>query len=183
MNTSITTGKMVREYFEMKYAKNPGEFIYVGIIRQKLYHISGDKIIGIYDISTSRYGCGQENNSEKTPLGLHQIQSMVGDNAPIGGILIGNKYSGKNADIITSEVAVATDDVTTRALRLAGTEPGLNKGGKNDTFLREIYIHGTPEEGLIGKPVSHGCIRMRNKEIISLFEKVKTGIYVLILNN
>jgi lipoprotein-anchoring transpeptidase ErfK/SrfK len=66
---------------------------------------------------------------------------------------------------------------------LEGLEKNVNKGGTIDSYSRSIYIHGTPEEGLIGQPASHGCIRMKNKDVIELFDKVKAGTYVIILNN
>lgn len=171
------------EYANLRYQKTFTEMIYVGALRQKLYFIKDGKIEKEYDISTSRKGCGMENKSEKTPLGLHKIQNKIGNKAPLGGIISGVNYTGKVAGIETRPVSTGKDDVTTRAMRLEGTEPGYNKGGKYDSFLREIYIHGTPEEGLIGQPVSHGCVRMRNREVIELFDLVKPGMYVLILEN
>lgn len=175
--------RFVMNYASLRYKKNFGELIYIGAQRQKLYLINANGVQREFDISTSRNGCGMENKSEKTPLGLHRIQNRVGRNAPLGGILSGMNYTGKTAEIEYRPVSTGKDDVTTRAMRLEGAEPGYNKGGNSDSFLREIYIHGTPEEGLIGQPVSHGCIRMRNKEVIELFDKVKEGTYVLILDN
>lgn len=186
LNTSLnhsSTGEMAEEFLQVKYNKTPVKFIYVGIKRQKLYLIHKGQVKAEYPVSTSKFGCGQELNSEKTPLGLHRIKNLTGKNIPEGGIIIGPNYTGKNAEIVTEPKSTGKDLVTTRAMRIEGVENGVNKGGKKDTFKREIYIHGTPEEGLIGQPVSHGCIRMKNKDVIELFNLVNKNIYVLILNN
>ena len=173
----------VAGYTSVKYKKNIHTLLFVGAQRQKMYLIKNNELIRTFDVSTSKFGCGQEFNSRKTPLGLHKISSKLGKNCPLGGIIAGSNYTGKVAPIETKPVSTGVDELTTRALKLEGTEPGLNKGGKNDSHRREIYIHGTPEEGLIGTPASHGCIRMRNKDIVELFDLVKENCYVLILEN
>lgn len=180
----ILLGKLAKDYIEVRYQKyNVNEFIYVGAKRQMLYLIRDSIIICKYKISTSKFGVGSELNSNKTPTGLHKIESKIGHEVPLNGIILGKNYTGKIAEIIHEPKSGLTDDVTTRAIRLEGIEKGLNKGGRKDSYLRDIYIHGTPEEGLIGQPASHGCIRMKNIEVISLFNEVKNGTYVLILNN
>jgi len=171
------------DYASIRYKKQFSDLVYIGALRQKLYLIRNYRVERVYDISTSRNGCGMENKSEKTPLGLHRIKNKVGDKTPLGGIISGMHFTGKIASIEQRPVSTGNDDVTTRAMRLEGTENGYNKGGQQDSFLREIYIHGTPEEGLIGQPVSHGCVRMRNSEVVELFDQVKEGMYVLILEN
>jgi len=172
-----------RQYLNIKYNKNPETFLYIGVQRQKLYLIKNNSVVTEYTISTSKHGCGQELHSEKTPLGLHKVHSLAGKNAPLGGIIKGSNFTGKMAVIIKDPVSTGQDEVTTRAIRLEGTEHGFNKGGKVDSFKREIYIHGTPEEGLIGKPVSHGCIRMKNQDVIELFNHTNPSTFVLLLNN
>lgn len=172
------------DHLSIKYEKHKfNDFIYVAVKRQKLYFISDNQIASSYTISTSRYGTGYLLNSEQTPLGLHRISHKTGDKVPVGGIIKGINFTGKLAKIETAPVSTGKDEVTTRAIRLEGFEPGINKGGKRDSFNREIYIHGTPEEGLIGTPASHGCVRMKNLDIIELFGKVKEGTLVVILNN
>lgn len=173
----------VSSYTSIKYKKEMNSLLFVGANRQKMYLIKNNELIRTYDVSTSKFGCGQEFASRKTPLGLHKISSKLGKNCPIGGIIVGSNYTGKIAPIETNPVSTGVDELTTRAIKLTGVENGLNKGGKNDTHKREIYIHGTPEEGLIGTPASHGCIRMRNNDIIELFDLVKEDFYVLILEN
>ncbi len=176
--------ELVQEFVSIKYSKfKMKEYIYVGVKRQRVYLISDTKVVLSFPISTSKYGVGSENLSEKTPIGLHKIESMIGENAPLNGIILGTKYTGKTATIISEAKAGGTDDVTTRAMRLKGLENKINQGGDKDSYSRAIFIHGTPEEGLIGTPASHGCIRMKNKDVIELFNRVKTGTYVIILNN
>lgn len=176
--------ELVQDFVSIKYSKyKMKEYIYVGVKRQRLYLISDTTVVMSFPISTSKYGIGSEKFSEKTPIGLHQIESMVGEDAPINGIILGTSYTGKTATIISEAKSGNTDDVTTRAMRLEGLENKINKGGNKDSYSRDIYIHGTPEEGLIGTPASHGCIRMKNKDVITLFNRVKTGTYVIILNN
>lgn len=144
--------------------------IIVKISKQQLYLYNNNTSCKQYPVSTSKYGVGNQQGSNRTPLGLHMIVSKVGRNARIGEILRSRRrtqkiarHSGKCRDC---------DVITTRILRLAGLESGLNKGKGIDSYQRCIYIHGTPAEHLIGTPVSHGCIRMKNRDIVALFKKV-----------
>ena len=132
-------------------------------------------------ISSSSYGVGSKAGSNKTPLGLHRIKEKFGDKTPMNGRMIGRVYYGQIATIYTDQTKSKTDDVTSRIFWLEGLEKGLNKGEEIDSYKRYIYIHGTSEEGRLGKPASHGCIRMKNKEVIELYEKIKIGTLVLIL--
>ncbi|MFC1566912.1 L,D-transpeptidase family protein [bacterium] len=150
--------------------------ISINIKLQKLYVKSNSKILKTYPISSSRYGTGSESGSNKTPLGMHKIFRKIGNNAPIGTIFKARKNTNKIAKIYTDAVDIEEDFVTTRILWLTGAEKGKNTNSKS----RFIYIHGTPEEGLIGKPASHGCIRMKNKDVIELFKIVdnNTSVYI-----
>lgn len=133
-----------------------------------------------WPVSTSQYGTGCKNGSNKTPTGLHRIVSKIGRNAPMGGIFKRRRFTGKVARIFRRPRTERVDQITTRVLRLEGLEEGKNRGGDIDTLRRCIYIHGTPEEWLIGRPASHGCIRMKNKDVIKLFDLVKRGTLVQI---
>ena len=157
------------------------EIIFVSIEKQKLYHIKNNKIISEFIISSSAYGTGNKAGSNKTPLGLHKVKQKYGDNTPINGRMKGRVYYGEIATIYKDSTKSKTDDVTTRILWLKGLEQGKNKGEGIDSFKRYIYIHGTSEEGRLGTPASHGCIRMTNKEVIDLYNKVAIGTLVLIL--
>jgi lipoprotein-anchoring transpeptidase ErfK/SrfK len=176
--------KFILDYVQIKYPqKQFKEFIYIGVERQKLFFFKENKVIKSFDVSTSKYGAGTKAGSEQTPIGLHIIKSMHGHNVPVGGVFLSKKFTGKIVPIESSPIPTGKDDITTRVLSLAGVEPGVNKGGALDSYERHIYIHGTAEEGLIGQPASHGCIRMRNHDIIDLFDLVYEGLPVLILNN
>jgi lipoprotein-anchoring transpeptidase ErfK/SrfK len=155
--------------------------ILVSVSQQKLYLIEKGDIVKSFPVSTSAYGVGNQKGSNKTPLGLHQIKYKVGYNAPFGQIFRATRNTGEIAKIHTDKTDLEEDLIVTRILWLEGLEEGLNKGGNQDSFNRHIYIHGTNEEGLIGKPASHGCIRMLNKDIITLFDKVTHYDQVLIV--
>lgn len=147
----------------------------IDISGQRLYLRSSSKIVKSYSVSTSRYGVGNRSESNKTPLGLHRIAGKFGRNSRLGTIFKRRRNTGKIA-----KRGAGGDLITTRILRLEGLENGINKGKDIDSFQRCIYIHGTSQEKLIGKPASHGCIRMKNRDIIELFEIVKRGVLVLI---
>ncbi|MEN2997914.1 MAG: L,D-transpeptidase [Brevinematia bacterium] len=135
-----------------------------------------------YPISTSKYGIGNKEGSGKTPLGKHRIVKKVGMGEPIGTVFRNLRKTGEIATIYYDSTDIESDPVITRVLVLEGLEKGVNKGRGIDSLSRGIYIHGTHEEGLIGKPASHGCIRMRNKDIMELFELVDIGTLVVIEN-
>ncbi len=157
--------------------------VFVSIMQQKLYVIMDKKVVASYPVSTSKFGLGNIFNSQKTPLGLHIVKNKMGDGVPLNGILRYGFYSNEIAHIIKEPKTSGKDLVTSRILWLEGLEKGKNKGGIMDSYNRGIYIHGTNEEGLIGLPASHGCVRMNNKDVIDLFNLVPKGIYVLILDN
>ena len=157
------------------------EIVFVSIEKQKLYHIKNNQIISEFIISSSAYGTGNKAGSNKTPLGLHKVKQKYGEKTPINGRMVGRVFYGEIATIYKDSTKSKTDDVTTRILWLEGLEQGGNKGEGIDSFKRYIYIHGTSEEGRLGTPASHGCIRMRNKEVIDLYNKVAIGTLVLIL--
>lgn len=173
----------VESYMEMFYPdSNIKELLFVSIKHQKLYLIRYNHVVSSYSVSTSMFGIGNKMQSQKTPLGLHQIKNKIGYGVPFNGIIKGGSYTGENAVIIPGANKSKADNITTRILWLSGLEEGKNKGGIFDTYLRGIYIHGTDEEGLIGTPASHGCIRMTNYDVLELFELVEVGLHVLILD-
>ena len=155
--------------------------LYVDIPSQQMFFIKKGEIVNIYSISSSYYGTGNKVNSLMTPLGKHEIYKKLGKNLPENAILKGRVWNGAIADIIKEPIDTDFDHVTSRILWLDGLEEGKNKGPGIDSRERYIYIHGTAEEGLIGKPASDGCIRMYNKDVIELFdlvdEKAQVWIY------
>ena len=157
------------------------ELLFISEKEQKMYHIQNDKIIDIFIISTSAYGTGNKAGSNKTPLGLHRIKEKHGKNTPLNGRMNGRVFYGKIATIYNDTTKSKTDDVTSRIFWLEGLEKGKNKGEGIDSYKRYIYIHGTSEVGRLGTPASHGCIRMKNKEVIDLYKIIEVGTLVLIL--
>lgn len=174
-------GSVIQGYTEYKY---PGiifdKWIYISAEESTLSIIENGEIIKSYPVSLAKKGLGNKIDSNKTPLGLHEIKDMIGGDLPINAILDERIYTGKEAEIISEPVESNNDLVTSRIMWLSGLEDGYNKGGSVDSHDRLIYIHGTQEEGLIGSPASHGCIRMYNKDVIDLFNQVTSGTKVVI---
>jgi len=151
-------------------------FIKIASETQNLLLFSGfDDIkphIKSYKVSTSRFGLGEEKNSFCTPRGMHIIRAMIGHNCPINTHFTGRRVVEKNT--------IDQDPITSRIIWLSGLEIGFNRLGERDTMSRYIYIHGTPYENEIGTPTSIGCIRMKNIDVIELFDLVLVGTKVLI---
>ena len=149
-------------------------------VHQKIALMDNDKILVSYPISTAKNGLGCAENSYKTPTGLHQVIQKIGEGSAINQIFQARKPIERIAIIQKESISSGQDLITSRILRLSGLESGINYGNHVDSFDRYIYIHGTNEEGLIGKSVSHGCIRMKNKNIISHYEQItpRTLVYI-----
>ena len=153
--------------------------IEISITNQELILRDDNGVIKTYKISTSKFGEGSTENSFKTPLGKHEIKKMIGKDVIIGGRFIGRVHTGQIFPIYSDqEIYVKEDVVQSRILWLSGLENNINKGIGVDSFARYIYIHGTPEEWLLGSKASKGCIRMSNKDVIELFDKVHEGMIV-----
>jgi Uncharacterized protein conserved in bacteria len=153
--------------------------IEISITNQELILRDDSGVIKTYKISTSKFGEGSTENSFKTPLGKHEIKKMIGKDVIIGGRFIGRVHTGEVFPIYSDqEIYVKEDVVQSRILWLSGLEDNINKGIGVDSFARYIYIHGTPEEWLLGNKASKGCIRMSNKDVIELFDKVHEGMIV-----
>lgn len=138
------------------------------------------RVKSCYPVSTAANGAGCEKNSGCTPLGEHVIRAKIGTNAPLGAVFVGRRATGE----ICSPELIAQfperDWILTRILWLSGKEIGKNRLGDVDTMQRYIYIHGTPDHESLGKPASHGCVRMRNTDIVVLFDAVPVGTSVVI---
>jgi len=179
-NTSFSQENIIQKannYISTDYS----ELLFVSIENQKMYHIKEGAIVKKYIISSSEYGTGSEAGSNKTPLGLHKVNEKYGDKTPINGRMIGRVFYGQIATLYNDTTKSKTDDVTSRIFWLEGLEKGKNKGEGIDSYKRYIYIHGTSEEGRLGRPASHGCIRMKNNEVIDLYKTIAIGTLVLIL--
>ena len=129
-------------------------------------------------ISTARNGVGEENGSEKTPRGAHYIRARIGAGLPADAVLVSRRPTGEIYSPLLRAAFPNRDWILTRILWLCGLEPGNNRLGNVDTMRRYIYIHGCPDEDLMGVPGSHGCVKMRNREIIELFDRVTPGTRV-----
>lgn len=164
-----------------RYGVGAGQhIIVVRIAAQRLYLFQDDRLIQEWPISSSEHGIGNREHSYQTPLGAHTIARKIGAGATPGTIFKGRENTHSLAPILTDQGRSAHDYVTTRILWLQGMEPGINQGPGIDSYQRFIYIHGTPEEGRIGAPASQGCIRMRNADVITLFDLVEPGTLVYI---
>lgn len=150
-------------------------------IAQQLLECHSAAGVRSYIISTALKGAGEHMGSFQTPRGRHVIRAKIGAGCPVGAVLVGRRATG---EIYTPELGLAApqrDWILSRILWLSGREPGRNRGGDVDTLRRFIYIHGSPDEGEFGVPRSHGCIRMRNADIVELFDLVETGDNVEIM--
>jgi lipoprotein-anchoring transpeptidase ErfK/SrfK len=155
--------------------------IKINVTEQQLRLFDEDgKLLKQYPVSTSKYGTGCQNGSEKTPLGLHRIKDKLGGAMPVNEVYIGRIPHGNLEECIARDVDLPDDVIMSRIMWLEGMEPGRNKGGYVDTYQRYIYIHGTNHEDEIGTPASIGCIRMCNQDVVDLFRLVEIGSEVLI---
>lgn len=150
--------------------------ILIDIARQELDLLDDDgRLLERYAVSTALKGAGEERGSFRTPRGRHVIRARIGAGAPPGTVFKGRRPTG---EVWTPELAAAhpgRDWILTRILWLSGCEPGRNRLGTVDTMRRYIYIHGTADTEPMGEARSHGCIRMRNQDIVELFERVPAG--------
>jgi len=154
--------------------------IRVSIARQTLELASGKKLLQSYSISTALNGPGEQKNSGCTPRGRHYIRAMIGAEAPENAVFIGRRQTGEIYSQALAQAHPNRDWILTRIMWLSGLEIGQNRLGQVDTMQRYIYIHGTPDTEPMGEAKSHGCIRMRNSDLIDLFSKVSAGTSVLI---
>jgi len=138
------------------------------------------EVLRQYPVSTSKYGTGNQQGSEKTPLGLHRIKDKIGGAMPVNEVFIGRVPHGSLEECKERGVDLPDDVIMSRILWLEGMEPGRNQGGYVDSYQRYIYIHGTNHEENIGTPASIGCVRMRNEDVVDLYRLVEIGSEVLI---
>ena len=152
--------------------------IYIDSRQQQLLWVDIEEENSLsYPISTAANGMGNRMDSYKTPFGIHRIRQKIGGGEPSGMVFEAREPIGKVATSLDNR---DKDEITSRSRGLDGLEESINHGGVYDTFDRFIYIHGTSDEKRIGEPVSAGCIRMKNKDIIELFNEVLVDDLVLI---
>lgn len=155
--------------------------IVIDVPEQTLTLLDSGREVCRYAVSTGRNGVGEMNGSGCTPRGLHRVRVRIGDGCPAGSVFRGRRPTGEVCDERLVAAYPERDWILTRILWLTGCEPGRNRGGSVDTLRRYIYIHGCPNSEPMGEPRSHGCIRMRDADLIALFDLTPTGTPVEIL--
>ena len=185
--TTVST-KVLQQFVEQKKISLQAKekpYLVIDIFQQCLWILKKQQVLNQYLVSTAKAGTGNRQDSFQTPLGAHQIYAKVGSASPKGAVfeggLLTEKIAGNLWDYELADPKV-NDVITTRIIKLTGLEEGKNKGGDVDTLARRIYIHGTTNEKMIGQPTSQGCIRMKNDDIIALFDQIETGSFVYIAN-
>ena len=149
----------------------PDRLLVVDVARQRMGWLAGGGWQSEFVISTARNGIGCEEGSYKTPPGWHRVHGKFGGEAPAGMVFRNRIATGE----IWRDEARGEDLILSRVLTLDGLEEGVNRGPGRDSLERTIYIHGTNQEHQLGEPVSHGCLRMANADVIALCEKVEAG--------
>jgi lipoprotein-anchoring transpeptidase ErfK/SrfK len=160
-------------FLESCVAPDTKHQIVISVRDQKLALLEKGRLAAAYPVSTSRFGLGDWRGSWCTPLGELEIADKIGDGAPAGTVFKDRRRTGE----IVPVNAPGRDPIVTRIIWLRGREPQ-----NANAFARDIYIHGTPEERNIGRPVSYGCIRMRSTDIINLYNLVGRGAVVSIVD-
>ncbi|WP_304638442.1 L,D-transpeptidase family protein [Pseudomonas sp.] len=154
--------------------------IHISLFRQELFGYRDGQLVCRYPVSTALNGPGERNNSGCTPRGAHRVRARIGAGQPLGAVFIGRRPTG---EVWSAELASQyphRDWILTRILWLCGEQPGFNRGGDCDSQRRYIYIHGTADDQPMGVPLSHGCVRLRNTDMLELFELTPAGCRVLI---
>jgi L,D-transpeptidase YbiS len=154
--------------------------LYISIDRQTLQLKRGNVVEFECPISSAKKGVGELNGSERTPRGWHYIRAKIGEGQPLNSVFVGRRPTGEIYSHGMRQQHPQRDWILTRILWLCGLEPGFNRLGPTDTMRRYIYIHGCPDEDRFDKPGSHGCIKLHNPDMLTLFDRVAAGTRVLI---
>lgn len=159
---------------------SPEMLIRVDVPAQRLCLEHGGEVLMDVAVSTARNGVGEAHGSECTPRGWHQVRARIGEGCPLNTVFRGRRPTGEIYSPALRAQHPKRDWILTRILWLSGLEPGRNRLGPVDTMRRYVYIHGCPDEDPMGVPSSHGCVKMRNTEVVRLFDLVTPGTRVLI---
>ncbi len=154
--------------------------ILISIARQRLWLYQDGEPVMECPVSTAANGPGERMDSGCTPRGRHRICEKIGDGQPPGAVFVGRRPTGEIWSPRLREQYPERDWILTRILWLEGLEEGFNRGGEVDSRERYIYLHGTPDDTPLGRPGSHGCIRLANDAITDLYQRVEVGDEVLI---
>jgi lipoprotein-anchoring transpeptidase ErfK/SrfK len=158
----------------------PLDFLHISIADQHLYGFADGQLCLRLPVSTALNGAGERSGSNCTPRGRHQVRAKIGDGLPEGAVLRGRRWTGEIWSASLDAQFPGRDWILTRILWLSGCEPGINRLGQVDTFRRYIYLHGTPDTQPMGVPLSHGCVRLRNADLLTLFPHVPPHCAVMI---
>ena len=154
--------------------------VHIDLARQRLTLFAGGQVLGRWTVSTASNGPGERRDSGCTPRGEHRVRLLIGAGCAPNTVFIARRPTG---EVYTPALAAAQPDrdwILTRIIWLTGAQPGFNRGGDCDTLRRFIYIHGCPDSEPMGRPCSHGCVRMRNVDVIALFDQLVPGTRVTI---
>lgn len=158
----------------------PLDFLHISLADQCLYGFADGQLLLRLPVSTALNGAGEQSGSNCTPRGRHQVRAKIGAGLPAGAVLRGRRWTGEVWSSELHQQFPGRDWILTRILWLSGCEPGINRLGAVDTFRRYIYLHGTPDTEPLGVPLSHGCVRLRNADLLTLFPRVPLHCAVLI---
>jgi L,D-transpeptidase YbiS len=159
----------------------PEDFLIRVSIDEQRLQLRADGVIDMdVAIATAANGPGEVQHSECTPRGWHIIRAKIGAGCAVNSVFVGRRPTGEIYTPSLRASAPGRDWMLTRLLWLSGLERGRNRLGNVDSMRRYIYIHGCPDEDAMGVPSSHGCVKMRNDDVIELFERVPAGTKVLI---
>ncbi|MCW8929751.1 MAG: L,D-transpeptidase [Gammaproteobacteria bacterium] len=160
--------------------QTPDRYISISIEEQRLQLIDHKQIVFDVIIATATNGAGEQFGSECTPRGWHKIRAKIGEHCAENTVFTARRPTGEIYTDSLQQAHPNRDWILTRIMWLSGLEPGYNRLGQQDTMRRYIYIHGCPDNNPMGIPSSHGCIKMRNSDVIALFDQVEVGIPVFI---
>jgi lipoprotein-anchoring transpeptidase ErfK/SrfK len=144
------------------------------------WQVTQEQWVRSFSISTAKNGVGNQRGSFCTPLGRHQIRAKIGAGAAFNTVFVGRRPTGEVWSPSLAQQHPSRDWILTRILWLSGLEPGVNRLGDVDTMRRYVYLHGSPATVEMGEPGSIGCVRMRNQDIVDLFDWVPAGTTVMI---
>jgi hypothetical protein len=154
--------------------------VVINLARQHLELRAGGDVVLACAVSTASNGPGEVMGSECTPRGMHVIEEKIGTGCAPNTVFVGRRPNGEVCTPALRAMHPGRDWIVTRILWLGGLEHGRNRGGNVDTRARYIYLHGTPEHTRMGVPGSHGCVRLRNADVMTLFDLVSVGTLVRI---
>ena len=155
-------------------------FLHISTQLQQLQIVINSKITKSYPVSTAKNGSGEIKGSECTPCGWHCVRAKIGEGQSLNSVFVARRSTGEIYDLELAKNFPNRDWILTRILWLDGLEAGKNRYGNVHTASRYIYIHGCPDELINGNPESHGCIRMKNADVLDLFNRISVGTKVFI---